>query len=84
MRSPLPGTSASQGYEIAKKDLLQFLEGYKEAADPADRWVLFCCTCSGELCIAAAQLWHVPFGLPHGTQMHRGMQSAPPLKLRSA
>ncbi len=26
-----------QGYEIAKKDLLQFLEGYKEAADPADR-----------------------------------------------
>lgn len=32
----------AQGYEIAKRDLLQFLEGYKEAADPADR----CAVCT--------------------------------------
>jgi hypothetical protein len=27
-----------QGYEIAKKDLLEFLDGFKEAVDPTDRW----------------------------------------------
>lgn len=28
----------AQGYEIAKKDLLQFLDGFKEAIDVEDRW----------------------------------------------
>lgn len=32
----------AEGYEIAKRDLLQFLEGYKEAIDPADRETLRC------------------------------------------
>ncbi len=31
-----------QGYEIAKKDLLEFLDGFKEAIDPSDRETLRC------------------------------------------
>ncbi|KAI3427025.1 hypothetical protein D9Q98_006967 [Chlorella vulgaris] len=32
----------AEGYEIAKKDLLEFLDGFKEAIDPSDRETLRC------------------------------------------
>lgn len=45
IRSTLPLLSICvpvQGYEIAKKDLLEFLDGFKEVIDPSDRETLRC------------------------------------------